>query len=570
MSESFLRLASPPTVPRTAPTTGRPRRTSFNDAQESRTKPPVPEYDLPTIPPLSSSFALPPPVASPPISLASDDAMVDATEFSPPPVAPIARPAPLRRALSDYATPHAAPPSQLQRTHSITTELASVPDPPVDKTPKQVHQDPPKPSEHPAPIPDGAVQIVDEGDVLPTGDYQMDITFDDEGLNALERVFLLSQSDFGFHRAYVARVVGDLLEDVDPCESVEYVLPLLSGYSMDEDDLVQEAFSSQLHKILWYFFSTCRLVNEPSEIVSITSEGMSSVTKPEQDMPAIPLAIDPSRRASLATSGGASSAGSSLTMPPPSIFDGTEQDTPNSVNSVGTEQTAFSPQPFVDVNGGGDSAKEPLELVPQPELVINTFTPLLGNMLLSANPTVSENTRDAVIAVIGRLRGVVDAEKWVRVKGDQDERKSYISQGGMHAHDLRPFTADAKAMVESELLSGIVIGMGHLSTKPEDGDEPAASPEEIEAYRVLLEQEAEAGRTISMFFIGSLCETYSGSEVVERGFVEEVLRATHGDTNTRTEAAVALSRLAKIVPIDHARRMVCPTFVSALTVASRV
>lgn len=35
-------------------------------------------------------------------------------------------------------------------------------------------------------------------------------------------------------RAYSARVLGDLLGDVDPCESVEYILPLLNGFSMDE------------------------------------------------------------------------------------------------------------------------------------------------------------------------------------------------------------------------------------------------------------------------------------------------------------------------------------------------
>lgn len=35
------------------------------------------------------------------------------------------------------------------------------------------------------------------------------------------------------HRAYVARSLGDLLLDVDPCETVEYVMPLLSGFTMD-------------------------------------------------------------------------------------------------------------------------------------------------------------------------------------------------------------------------------------------------------------------------------------------------------------------------------------------------
>jgi serine/threonine-protein phosphatase 4 regulatory subunit 1 len=575
---------------------GRPRRTSFNDVQGLRLEEKISsEDDIPSIPPLSAPFALPPAVAEPVLGLAGDDGIVQPAVFNPsstptPPPVPLGRPAALRRAVSDYSTPHAAPPSQLHRTHSITTELGKPAEPPADKSmPPTSHATPVSPAhddQHQDSAIDltdlptgeaGSVNIVDEGDVLPTGDLQMDITFDDEGLNALERIFLLSQSDFGFHRAYVARVVGDLLEDVDPCESVEYVLPLLSGYSMDEDDLVKEAFSAQLHKILWYFFSTCRLISEPGETVTVTSEGMSSVSGPEHDEPAIPLNIDaahrslvPNRESSAGpssgsggfSSGGLSSAGSSLTNPPSSMFDSADVTTPTSITSVSSDQTAFSPVPFVDVHAEGDTDKEPSELVVQPELLINTFTPLLGNMMLSTNPTVGENTRSAVVAVIGRLRGVVDTEKWARVQADKDERKSFVSQGGVHAHDLRPFHADAKSMVESELLSGIVLGMGHLSSElPDNYAETAIDemPEEAEGYRIQLVQEAEAGRAISMFLIGSLCEIYSGPEASRRGFVPEVLGAVDGDETTRTEAAVALSRMAKIVPIEHVPQMVSLT-----------
>ena len=594
MSETFSRISSPPTAPIRSISSGRPRRTSFNDVQGLRFEEKSSfEEDISPIPPLSAPFALPPPVTKPVLGLAGDDGIVRPAVFTPtstpsPPPAPLGRPAALRRAMSDYSAPHAAPPSQLHRTHSVTTELGkatesfsekSLPSPSsVEDIPlaqEGQHQD------SAVDLPDlpsgevGTVNIVDEGDVLPTGDLQMDITFDDEGLNALERIFLLSQSDFGFHRAYVARVVGDLLEDVDPCESVEYVLPLLSGYSMDEDDLVKEAFSAQLHKILWYFFSTCRLISEPGETVIITSEGMSSVSASEHDEPAIPLSIDAAHRSLLPTngdafvglssgsggpsSGGLSSAGSSLTNPASSMFDNSDVDTPNSLTSVSSDQTAFSPLPYVDVHAEGDPAKQPSELVVQPELLINTFTPLLGNMMLSTNPTVGENTRSAVVAVIGRLRGVVDTEKWARVEADKDERKSFVSQGGVHSHDLRPFQADAKSLVESELLSGIVLGMGHLSSElPENYAETAIDemPEEAEIYRIQLVQEAEAGRAISMFLIGSLCEIYSGPEASRRGFVPEVLGAVDGDETTRTEAAVALSRMAKIVPIEHVPQMV--------------
>jgi serine/threonine-protein phosphatase 4 regulatory subunit 1 len=215
--------------------------------------------------------------------------------------------------------------------------------------------------------------------------------------------------------------------------------------------------------------------------------------------------------------------------------------------------------PWVDVSTNDGHDKQPAQLVPQPELAINTFTPLLGNLMLSVNPTVGENSRDAIIAVIGRLRGVVNPDKWARIDGDPDYRKTYVSQSGLHAHDLRPFGKESKALIEAELLSGIVLGMGRLSTELPEGcydDDSAESKSELEAYQTQLVQEAEAGRAISMFLIGSLCDIYTGSEASERGFVEEVLGAVDGDATTRTEAAVALSRMVKIVPEEHVPYMV--------------
>lgn len=111
--------------------------------------------------------------------------------------------------------------------------------------------------------------LVDEGDLLPNHlspqPIESDVTFDDEGLTTLERIFLLSRSEYSFHRAYAARVLGELLADVDPCESVEYVLPLVSGFSLDEDESVKEAFAADLHRILWYFFSVS-IVKRPNSL----------------------------------------------------------------------------------------------------------------------------------------------------------------------------------------------------------------------------------------------------------------------------------------------------------------
>jgi hypothetical protein len=65
-----------------------------------------------------------------------------------------------------------------------------------------------------------------------------------------------------------------------------------------------------------------------------------------------------------------------------------------------------------------------------------------------------------------------------------------------------------------------------------------------------------AGRATSMNLIGSLCEHYNPEEVVERGFVDEVLRSGDGDVSVRAEGAVALSCIAKVAPVEHVYRMV--------------
>jgi serine/threonine-protein phosphatase 4 regulatory subunit 1 len=427
-----------------------------------------------------------------------------------------------------------------------------------------------------------AVQLVDEGDVLPNVDFQMDVTFDDEGLNTLERIFLLSKSDFPFHRAYVARVLGDLLSEVDPCESVEYVLPLLSGFSMDEDESVKEAFASELHRILWYFYSTCKLVLEEDEIagveykpmsetVTITSEGVDVVPKADPELEQAPSAAYLERRRGSVLSGPSTAGSIASSMNPSSSSPGTagsaRVDTPASTVSDGTSSqgTAFSPnapvQPYADdIDPEKGWTKDAGPLVEQPPLAVTFFTPLLGSLLLNQNPTISDSVRNGVVHLIGRLRERVEPAPEVWGTGvtstEVDERRVFASQTGPHSHDLRPFDKASRRMVEQELLMGIVIGMGQLSVEMPEGI--FAEPDDVnrELFQEQLIAEATAGRATSMNLIGSLCEFYEAHEVVEAGFIEEVLRSGDGDVAVRAEGAVALSSLAKIAPPEQVHALV--------------
>jgi serine/threonine-protein phosphatase 4 regulatory subunit 1 len=497
----------------------------------------------------------------------------------------------------------------------------------------------------------GEVELVDEGDVLPPDiDLTMDVTFEDEGLNTLERIFLLSKSEFPFHRAYIARVLGDLLYDVDPCESVEYVLPLISSFTLDEDESVKEAFAADLHRMLWYFFSICRVIpagEEPTapftmgedETVTITSEGVNVVHRPSEDDAAAEHRaradsgsgatgswsgqgsgsgssgssgsksahdeVDSAneslygRRKSVASLGGSlggggpSSGGSSFTRPGSSTFSAPEHDvdTPDSLVSESSQDTVFSPSTHVDPYAEDTDpekgwTKEVGPLVQQPTLPVDFFTPLLGALLLNANTDIQDSVRTGIVTLIGRLRGKGDlsADRWGQYAAEADERRVFASQNGPHSHDLRPMSTLQREMVEKELLQGIVVGMGRLSTEMPDhlfsdtleenqrtlemyadslseelSADIAQAHRDRDAFQAQLIQEATAGRATSMNLIGALCEFYDGVEVVQRGFVDEVLRSGDGDVSVRAEGAVALSYIAKIVPVEHVYRMVSPS-----------
>lgn len=88
-----------------------------------------------------------------------------------------------------------------------------------------------------------------------TQDPSGDLCFDDEGLSALEKIYLFARSTAAFHRyvrtpsektgyvmgdniclcrVFISRSLLTFLPDVPPGEAVEYVIPLMNGLAMDE------------------------------------------------------------------------------------------------------------------------------------------------------------------------------------------------------------------------------------------------------------------------------------------------------------------------------------------------
>ncbi|KAF9897128.1 hypothetical protein BX616_006139, partial [Lobosporangium transversale] len=72
-------------------------------------------------------------------------------------------------------------------------------------------------------------------------------------LSALEKTQLLAQSQYDFHRSFLARELPTLLMQMRPQQAISHVIPIIRDFSLDPMDPVRESLASQLDKIVLYF-----------------------------------------------------------------------------------------------------------------------------------------------------------------------------------------------------------------------------------------------------------------------------------------------------------------------------
>lgn len=259
-----------------------------------------------------------------------------------------------------------------------------------------------------------------------------------------------------------------------------------------------------------------------------------------------------------------------------------EVGTPRTTVSATTSDDMPSAKIWGAIDGLGQtetSAPEDMdavETVNPPTLAVDFFRPLLGTLLLSLNPAIADPVRNGIVSVIARLRGKTPTVEVWGAKAEEAEQEStqtYLSQSGHHCHVSMPFTHAARGLVEQELLWGIVLGMGTLSTDIPDallenmfmeGDEndpdyAAHRAHEEELYREQMLHEATLGRALSLSFISHVSDLYSPEEITRYGFVNEVIRGRDGDPTTRAEAAVAMSNVSKAAAAEEIPRLL-PVF----------
>ncbi|KAH9484240.1 Serine/threonine-protein phosphatase 4 regulatory subunit 1 [Psilocybe cubensis] len=109
-------------------------------------------------------------------------------------------------------------------------------------------------------------------------DHALDLALDDDGLSTLEKIYLYSRSKAAFHRVFIAHALPEYLLHVTPQEAVEYVLPLLSGLAMDDDEHVKEALAAELVPIIWWFFTDCQIIPDDPKPEEAYASSSTTVT----------------------------------------------------------------------------------------------------------------------------------------------------------------------------------------------------------------------------------------------------------------------------------------------------
>ena len=93
-----------------------------------------------------------------------------------------------------------------------------------------------------------------------------------------------------------------------------------------------------------------------------------------------------------------------------------------------------------------------------PYLLVNTFTPLIGSLLLSANPRVGDCARLGLVDLLNRLHAPPpDTEP--------DPRYAPVSLQVV-------FGEQEKAMIENEVIYGVVLGMARLDAEFPEVEQP--------------------------------------------------------------------------------------------------
>jgi hypothetical protein len=192
-------------------------------------------------------------------------------------------------------------------------------------------------------------------------------------------------------------------------------------------------------------------------------------------------------------------------------------------------------------------------------IYVDTFTPILGRLLLSSNAIVARAARFAVVDVLSRIR-------------EADQLEDSLASEVDSPPFIGSFSRQGRRLLENEFLHRIVIGIGRLEDRDEVyhapteevlGPEPAA-PVPLDAPSHPLtgtrrdDLPREAGHVPS--------DSASGSGVPRRRsrvHLAEGEDGIHGDTEAGEQAAIGrLSCMSLIAAVTASTNGLCPCLFS--------
>ncbi|KAM0787240.1 hypothetical protein ACM66B_006477 [Microbotryomycetes sp. NB124-2] len=267
------------------------------------------------------------------------------------------------------------------------------------------------------------------------------VALDDGTLSMLERIFLCAKSESTDERAKVAHYLADWLPQVDICEAVEYVLPLLGSLATDQDDVVKEVFAPQLDRIMWHFFTQCPLV----ELEATEAEHVSPIGSPVPSRYAFPT-------------------GDHLVEP-----------SPTSENFVSEDDSGSTSTPPPT----SKTSPSHTEVADAPRISATCFTSLLGALLTDQASAVAKATEAAFVRFLCRLKDkpipelsppnsplMAPFDTSSDSFGNWNSTTVAIEQ--THSHASYHPGADAVRVLEDECITGIVLGLARLDEEDKD------------------------------------------------------------------------------------------------------
>jgi serine/threonine-protein phosphatase 4 regulatory subunit 1 len=152
-------------------------------------------------------------------------------------------------------------------------------------------------------------------------------------------------------------------------------------------------------------------------------------------------------------------------------------------------------------------------MIPETEgvtyLPSNAFTPLIGSLLLSANPRVGDGARLAIVDLLNRLQDINNTP--------DDPRYSSASP-------VARFEAAEKDIIMNEIMNGVVLGMGRLDSEFQEGDQSIsqATTDERLAQQALQRSGAPSPEDLSRGQYYSSDEAFVYQPISRRDSLEDI------------------------------------------------